>query len=419
MELTALDLFSGIGGFSLAAERAGFRVLAQVEIDATCREYLASEWPETEQYGDIKTFDARPYAGVTLVMGGPPCQPASRAGKQRGAADDRWLWPEALRVIRECKPTWACLENPPGIGDVGLAGVLAELEAQEYEVRVFGLPAAAVGAPHQRMRYWIVAHANEPRRQGGDAERREDGLRAQHRPGDGGWRRVVFSSECDEDGNCPECGIDYADCPCPGPTQDGCEYRSTASGLEARPEHGGDTDNSVGDACSEPVERNAGRVSATQGGGSIAWDTDGHLSERLCDATTDCGVADTRRECWEGSSRERPIQDNSRGWVSHPVDYKLSHAAALAETSWADGVLVPCVDPKRGTVLRRAPRDARVLDDGVPVDLVDALAEAGPPHRSVIAAIGNAIVPEVAYRILAAIAEEEERCERPSSTIRA
>lgn len=93
---------------------------------------------------------------VYLLTAGVPCQPASRAGKQGGASDDRWLWPEAVKVFAAIRPAWGLFENPPGIGDVGLAGILSDVEAQGYATRVFSVGACALGAPHRRMRYWIV-----------------------------------------------------------------------------------------------------------------------------------------------------------------------------------------------------------------------------------------------------------------------
>lgn len=128
-DLTAVSLFSGLGGFDLAAEWNGIEILAQVEIDERCNQFLKSHWPNTSQYRDIRTFPSEKYAGATLVMGGPPCQPASRAGKQRGKNDDRWLWPETLSVVERIQPRWCLFENPPGIYDVGLDGILTELGA--------------------------------------------------------------------------------------------------------------------------------------------------------------------------------------------------------------------------------------------------------------------------------------------------
>jgi len=155
-QMTHLDLFSGIGGFALAAQANGIKTIQFVEVDQRCRDFLAKTWEGVAIHDDIKTFRTRPNEPVFLLTGGVPCQPASRAGKQRGEEDNRWLWPEALRVLGEVRPAWAVLENPPGIGDVGLAGILSELENQNYAVRVFSVPACAVGSPHRRERFWIV-----------------------------------------------------------------------------------------------------------------------------------------------------------------------------------------------------------------------------------------------------------------------
>lgn len=165
-ERTHIDLFSGIGGFALAASWNGVRTVQFCEIDRRCREFLSRAWPGVPCHDDIRTFHGT--GPVWLLTGGVPCQPASRAGKQRGAEDDRWLWPEACRCLAEIRPTWALFENPPGIGDVGLAGILAEMEAIGYEVRVLGIPACAVGAPHRRERYWIMGHALESGRKRSD-----------------------------------------------------------------------------------------------------------------------------------------------------------------------------------------------------------------------------------------------------------
>lgn len=161
-ERTHVDLFAGIGGFSLAASWNGVRTVAQCELDPKCRAFLEEAWPDTEKHNDVRTFDGERYAGAWLLTAGVPCQPASRAGKQRGSTDDRWLWPAALAVLGRVRPTWALFENPPGIGDVGLTGILADVEALGYEVRVFGIPACAVGSPQRRERYWIVCHMGEP-----------------------------------------------------------------------------------------------------------------------------------------------------------------------------------------------------------------------------------------------------------------
>jgi DNA (cytosine-5)-methyltransferase 1 len=155
-----LDLFSGIGGFSLGLERAGFETVAFCEIDPFCRKVLNKHWPDVPIHEDIKELDGEQYKGtVELVCGGFPCQPFSVAGKQRGADDDRALWPEMLRVIREVQPTWVIGENVIGLEGLALEQCVFDLEGDGFSVQVFDIPACGVGAVHRRHRLWIVAHA--------------------------------------------------------------------------------------------------------------------------------------------------------------------------------------------------------------------------------------------------------------------
>ena len=189
-EKTHIDLFSGIGGFALAARANGIRTVCFCECNPDCRDFLGKAWPGVAQHEDVRKFDGRRYTGAFLLTGGVPCQPASRAGKQGGRADDRWLWGEAVRVLAEVRPTWAVFENPAGIADVGLDGILADVGRCGYEIGLADIPACAVGAPHGRARFWIicrrigVADADEQGRQGADAASGADGLCAEHCQGE-------------------------------------------------------------------------------------------------------------------------------------------------------------------------------------------------------------------------------------------
>ena len=155
-----LDLFSGIGGFALAAEwvwgmeyeNAGF-----CDIDPYCQQLLKLRFPGTKIYEDIRSIQN--IGSVDLITGGFPCQPFSVAGKQEGKEDDRYLWPEMLRLIKECRPTWVIGENVAGIVKMALDDVLASLEAEGYAVRPFIIPACAVNAPHRRDRVWIIGYS--------------------------------------------------------------------------------------------------------------------------------------------------------------------------------------------------------------------------------------------------------------------
>jgi DNA (cytosine-5)-methyltransferase 1 len=202
-EPTHIDLFSGIGGFALAAKWAGFRTIAFCEIDKYCQKILAKNFlsdttceqahiellrsselsgqprealgtgtQATRQtngqtsnndasrfckiHSNIFDLDGTAYRGADLLTGGFPCQPFSVAGKRRGAADDRAIWPEMFRVIREARPAWVLGENVPGIIPMELDNVLSDLESIGYACRPFVIPACSVDARHRRDRLWIV-----------------------------------------------------------------------------------------------------------------------------------------------------------------------------------------------------------------------------------------------------------------------
>jgi DNA (cytosine-5)-methyltransferase 1 len=152
-----LDLFSGIGGFSLAAKWAGFQTIQFVENDLFCQKVLTKNFPNIPIHDDIKTFQYN--KSVTLLTGGFPCQSFSIAGKQKGINDERYLWSEMFRIIRECKPTWIIAENVTGIVEMALEEVCSNLENENYETQTFIIPACAANAPHRRDRVWIIAHA--------------------------------------------------------------------------------------------------------------------------------------------------------------------------------------------------------------------------------------------------------------------
>jgi DNA (cytosine-5)-methyltransferase 1 len=159
-----LDIFSGIGGFSLGLERAGMETVAFCEYDDKCRQVLAKHWPDVPQYTDVRTLTGEQLekdgiGDIGLICGGYPCQPFSVAGKRAGAEDDRHLWPEAFRLVQEVRPAWCLFENVAGHINMGLDCVLADLESEGYQSQTLLIPACAVGAPHRRDRVWIVAHS--------------------------------------------------------------------------------------------------------------------------------------------------------------------------------------------------------------------------------------------------------------------
>ena len=167
-----MGLFEGIGGFSLAARWAGWATPVMVEWNTYCQAVLQKNFPDATIFGDIHKFDGTAYAGqIDIITGGFPCQPFSHAGKRAGTDDDRYLWPEMLRVIREVAPSWVVGENVAGIlsmdGGRVLAGILADLENEGYSTEVYIIPAIGVGAPHRRERAWVVAHSKQQGLQSG------------------------------------------------------------------------------------------------------------------------------------------------------------------------------------------------------------------------------------------------------------
>ena len=212
-----LDLFSGIGGFSYAAQQIwkdDHNIIAFVEKDKYCQRVLKKHWPNIPIIDDIKGFNYEKFTNVSntensddktskntegwsqmqsgrgscrsgtakidLLTGGFPCQPFSVAGRKKGKKDDRYLWPNMFKIIQETKPTWIIGENVPGIINMGLETTVFDLEEEGYEVEVLVLPAIGVSALHKRNRVWIIANTDTERSQryrnteNKDKERRQE-----------------------------------------------------------------------------------------------------------------------------------------------------------------------------------------------------------------------------------------------------
>lgn len=163
-KITHGSLFSGIGGFDLAAQWNDWENIFQCEKDEWCRKVLAKNFPNTNRYEDIKEFNAEKYNGtIDVISGGFPCQPFSIAGKRKGKQDDRYLWAEMLRIIKEVQPKFVVGENVTGIIGMALDSVLSDLEAKNYTTETYIIPACGKNAWHRRDRVWIIAYTNNGR----------------------------------------------------------------------------------------------------------------------------------------------------------------------------------------------------------------------------------------------------------------
>ena len=161
MKLKILDLFSGIGGFSLGLESTGhFETAAFCEIEPYCQKVLKKHWPDVPIFDDIRQLKGTDIGTIDIITGGYPCQPFSVAGKQKAEQDPRHLWPEYFRLIKELRPTWVIGENVSGHIKLGLDSVLEDLASEGYSTRTFSISASSIGANHKRERVWTVANSS-------------------------------------------------------------------------------------------------------------------------------------------------------------------------------------------------------------------------------------------------------------------
>jgi DNA-cytosine methyltransferase len=165
--MTHGSICSGIEGFGIAARQIGWETLFTVEIDDFCNQIIKKRFPDAQQFKDIKEFDGNKWRGkIDVLTGGIPCQPASVAGKRKGEADDRWLWDEAIRIVREVQPSYVVFENPTGILSLGngkpFKSILSALENEGYKTELFIIPACSKEAWHKRERIWIIGYRTLP-----------------------------------------------------------------------------------------------------------------------------------------------------------------------------------------------------------------------------------------------------------------
>lgn len=398
-----LDLFSGIGGFALAVEE----IWPDAEHifcdnDIYCRKLLKLRFPKSKIYGDIKeiktiaysdwnglqkpgkkqqTSRHRQFFKVDLITGGFPCQPFSQAGKRRGTDDDRYLWPEMLRVIRLAKPRWVIAENVRGLltmqSGLVFEQVCADLENSGYEVQPFIIPAVAVNAPHRRDRIWFVAHAL-----GDKADRKKK-------------RRELSETRSQQKQN----GTAY--CPAGQSLRTASGRRSerfeknasvaeTARNTESPRQPGGD-------------ERQGKTQHGRTGAGSdkrSSSDTESERKRRL--TGKECGTE--KRQMEQNESARSEIRREGKRCVGHSSDSESGQSGKSSQRKRRKGF-------ERRSWERSWIEVATELcgvDDGLPAKL-DGFELSKSRHRiERLKALGNAIVPPVATEIMRAIKSADE-----------
>ena len=213
-DLRLLDLFSGIGGFSYAAERlvGGYETVGFCEIDPFCRQVLNKHWPDVEVFEDVRRTDDFVRCGrVDIITGGYPCQPFSLAGKQKGVEDDRHLWPAMFELIKQKRPAFVVGENVAGHITLGLDQVLFDLEGEGYTARPFVIPACAVDAPHRRDRVWVVAEHVGDSNSGNSSRDEPASVTGRRQPGLEARREAVPDSDSARQRASQGCGQDGRD----------------------------------------------------------------------------------------------------------------------------------------------------------------------------------------------------------------
>ncbi|MCE5333932.1 MAG: DNA (cytosine-5-)-methyltransferase [Desulfobacteraceae bacterium] len=399
-----LDLFSGIGGFALAASwvwGSEHEIVAFCEIDKYCRSVLGKHWPGAPIIEDIRDVTAKalsdlavlqwkaiersepdgnlPVDEIDLLTGGFPCQPFSCAGKRAGKADDRFLWPEMLRVIKKTRPRFILAENVPGIIRMELDNCLSALEAEGYACGTLVIPACAVNAPHRRDRVWIVAHRFS-----------------------NGQRGILRQAGCGQNG--PQLGEDsHREGSGNGGDGTSCENASNpeCSGLEGRHQERSRPETALSfDEVLANSECGGRRERSKPPGRQKGTEADGLRSQRVSDVahteikTFGAGLCESEpRGEWRGRSCDSGCQGDDPDSEVFMPGHGFVHDVQKIGYGKKKGSVRGTVQP--GNWWTTEPCVGRVAH-GIP-SRVDRLR-----------ALGNAIVPQVAVEIMRAIREADE-----------
>jgi DNA (cytosine-5)-methyltransferase 1 len=368
--MTHGSLFSGIGGFDLASEWCGWENVFHCEWNTFGQKVLKHHFPNSISYNDITKTDFTIHRGtIDIISGGFPCQPYSSAGKRLGKEDERHLWPEMLRAIREIQPSWVVGENVRGLtnwnGGLVFDEVQSELEAEGYEVLPFLLPAAAINAPHRRDRIWFIAYSNSFR-QSGKKYRENETRRTSKESED----RIATNSNCN---GLDKCNSEY-------------EISTTDGRINAL--------SNINESNGNGIATNTGSLRLEQYGES------GEVFNQKRE--------NVKREEYKSASSFETMGENV-------TNSKSKRLLGLHNTRNEDNINRENAELWRGFTRHNQknywdnfPTQSPICggDDGLPKEL-DNITFSKWRNES-IKAYGNAIVPQVAYQIFKSICQYQE-----------
>ena len=365
--LTLLDLFSGIGGFSYGFERTNrIKTIAFCEKDKFCQTVLNKHWQGIKIYDDIRNINGSEIK-ADIITGGFPCQPFSVAGKRRGKDDDRYLWDETLRVVAETKPRWFVGENVEGIINIDNGSVLQQiqkdLEAENFEVQCLVIPASGVGAWHQRKRVWIIGCNVSNTNNSGCQNRTE-----QHR-----WQQTQSKQRFDSfsRSNIISNSDSYG-----SHRQERNETKQSSNQSEKRLSIGNDKDvpNTDSISCSEEQQRRTNKKLSKESSRLERWENQRQTRNEFRSSSSNASNTNSKRSQRHGVSTDMETEQRQ----------VITERSIEEQQTWWQTQSKLCGVP-----------------NGISYEL-------DKDRNNRIKALGNSIVPEIAYLIATSILKAED-----------
>jgi len=357
MAMRLLDLFSGIGGFSYAAEKliGGYETVAFCEMDDFCQKVLKKHWPYVPIFDDVRTLDATRLGRIDICTFGFPCQPVSQAGLQKAESDDRWLWDEIIRILQVSKPKWIIAENVVGLISIQdgllIENCISSLEAEGYEIQSVVIPACAKNAPHRRDRVWIIGQLTTNTNDTGNRASRRS-VDQEQQTIEQGWKEQSLFEPSRHD-----------------------------------------------EAMADTESSKSRKQTEWQGGQGFRGRSENiGRSETEREETNRTNVADTKRRFREAQlQRQQSIlrKQNSKGKTTRPSNEDLSDRGSRS------------VEQRMGDVADGLSRGLLRHFDREP-DHIPRVTTGEKDRAKKLKALGNSIVPQVAAEILLAIRVSEE-----------